>query len=386
MKYLPLIAAALWRRPVETILTFLAVTAGFMLFASMMGLNVTYRRAVEGVPDDRLLVISRFPSTSGGLPIGMEERLRRVPGVAAVGAWASVCGHFGAEQKFTCVFTVDGGMREALPFPIDVGDWKRLMVTLDGALISRTAAERLNLKVGDTIPMVVAAGARGDGSNSWPFKVIGIVPDSPEWPHGYRVGNLKYFRNSRPLQLQGMIGGFRLGLSDHAKADEVARSIDHFFANSGTPTRTYSAREEAAYSQSSIGDMALLTRLVAGAGLFLILYLTANVLARAVKERTAELGVLQAIGFTNLQLMGLVFAEAAIPCVLGAELGTGLAALLTALPNSWFPKGFDMPEATVSSAVFAEAAGAAVLLALVSSVLPILVLWRRRPAELLAAS
>ena len=61
MKYLPLIAAALWRRPVETILTFLAVTAGFMLFASMMGLNVTYRRAVEGVPDDRLLVVPAFP-------------------------------------------------------------------------------------------------------------------------------------------------------------------------------------------------------------------------------------------------------------------------------------------------------------------------------------
>ena len=75
MKYLPLVAAALWRRPVETILTFLAVTAGFMLFASMMGLNVTYRRAVEGVPDDRLLVVSRFPGTSGGLPIGMQERI-----------------------------------------------------------------------------------------------------------------------------------------------------------------------------------------------------------------------------------------------------------------------------------------------------------------------
>jgi putative ABC transport system permease protein len=386
MKYLPLIAAALWRRPVETILTFLAVTAGFMLFASMMGLNVTYHRAVEGVPDDRLLVISRFPSTSGGLPIGMEERLRRIPGVAAVGAWASVCGHFGAEQKFTCVYTVDEGMREALPFPIDVSDWKRLMDTPDGTLISRTAARRLGLNVGDVVPLVVPAGVRGDGSNSWPFKVIGIVPDSPEWPHGYRVGNLKYFQNNRPLQIQGMIGGFRVGLSDHANVNEVARSIDHSFANSGTPTRSYSAREEAAYGQSSIGDMALLTRLVAGAGLFLILYLTANVLARAVEERTAELGVLQALGFTNLQLMGLVCAEAAIPCVLGAELGTGLAAMLTAIPNRWFPKGFDIPEATVSSAVFVEAACAAVLLALISSVLPILMLWQRRPAELLAAS
>jgi len=386
MKYLPLIAATLWRRPVETILTFLAVTAGFMLFASMMGLNVTYRRAVESVPDNRLLVVARFPGPSGGLPIGMEERLRRVPGVAAVGAWASVCGHFGADEKFACVFNVDEGMREALPFPIEASDWKRLMETLDGALLSRKAAERLGLKVGDTIPLVVSAGARGDGSNSWPYQVIGIVPESPEWAHGYRVGNLKYFQNNRPLPLQGMIGGFRVGLSDRVTVNEVARSIDHYFANSGTPTRSYSAREEASYAQSSIGDLALLTWLVAGAGLFLILYLTANVLAREVKERTAELGVLQALGFTNLQLMGLVCAEAAIPCVMGAELGTGLAAMLTSVPDGWLPKGFNIPEATVSWAVFVAAAGAAVVLALGSSALPILMLWRRRPAELLAAS
>jgi hypothetical protein len=60
--------------------------------------------------------------------------------------------------------------------------------------------------------------------------------------------------------------------------------------------------------------------------------------------------------------------------------------MLTAVPNRWFPKGFDIPEATVSATVFVEAACAAVLLALVSSILPILMLWRRRPAELLAAS
>ena len=47
-------------------------------------------------------------------------------------------------------------MREALPFPINVSDWKRLMDTLDGALISRKAAQRLGLNVGDVLPLVVA--------------------------------------------------------------------------------------------------------------------------------------------------------------------------------------------------------------------------------------
>ncbi|MBS0419847.1 MAG: FtsX-like permease family protein [Proteobacteria bacterium] len=383
MKYLPLIASALWRRPTETVFTFLAVTAGFILFASMMGLNVTYQRAIEGAPENRLFVVSRF---SNGLPVGLEESLRRIPGVASVGAWASVCGHYGAEQKFTCVFTADDGMQAAFPFPIDAVNWKLLMSTVDGVLVSHKSALAMDLKVGDVLTLVVPVTFRGDGAPSWPFKVIGIVPDSPEWAHGYRVGNLKYFQNNRPLPLQGEIAGFRLGLTATARANEVARTVDRFFENSGTPTNSFSAREEAANSYRSVIDMALLTRLVAGAGLFMILYLTANVIARAVKERTPEMGVLQAIGFSNGRLMALVCAEAAIPCLLGAAFGTWIATLLSPVSHRWLPSGMGLPEATVSAIVWGEALGAAAMLALLSSALPILMLWRRRPAELLAAS
>jgi len=387
MKYLPLIAAGLWRRPVETILTFLAVTAGFTLFAAMAGLNVTYQRAVEGAREDRLIVVSRFPGTFGGLPMSLEEQLRRVPGVAAVGAWASICGHYGAEHKFICVYNMDDGMREAFPYPIDSSHWKQLQGTLDGMLISAKAARNWNLSVGDVVPIAVGAGVRGDGSLSWPYEVVGIVPeDSPEWPRGFRVGNLKYFQNNRPLDQQGMVGGFRVSLTDPEQVNEVARRIDRTFANSGTPTQSFSAREDAANSARSVVNMALLTRLVAAAGLLMIGYLTANVIARGVEERTAEFGVLQAMGFTRMQLIGLVGAEAAIPCVLGAELGACLAAMLAGLPHSWLPAGFNIPEATVSGGVFVAAACVAAVLALISSALPILGLWRRTPAQLLAAS
>jgi putative ABC transport system permease protein len=387
MKYLPLIAVGLWRRPVETLLTFLAVTAGFTLFAAMEGLNVTYERAVQGARADRLIVVSRFPSTSGGLPIALEEQLKRLPGVAAVGAWASICGHYGADQKFICIVNMDEGAREAFPFPIDSSHWNELESSLDGMLISEKAAKNWNLSIGDIVPIVVGAGVRGDGSLSWPYKVIGIVPaEAAEWPRGFRVGNLKYFQNNRPVASQGAIGGFRVSVTDSGQVNDVARRIDRFFANSGTPTQSFSAREDAANSARSVVDMALLTRLVAAAGLLMIGYLTANVIARGVEERTAEFGVLQAVGFTRTQLMGLVCMEAAIPCVLGAELGAGVAALLSSVPHSWLPAEFNFPEATVSVGVFIAAACAAAVLALFSSALPILMLWRRTPAQLLAAS
>ena len=387
MKYLPLIAAGLWRRPVETILTFLAVTAGFTLFAAMAGMNVTVQRAVQGAREDRLIVISRFPNAAGGLPIALEERLKRVPGVAAVGAWASVCGHYGAEQKFICVINLDEGAIEGFPFPIDSSHWKQLEGSLDGMLISTNAARNWNLSVGDVVPIAVGPGVRGDGAASWPYKVIGIVPvESPEWPRGFRVGNLKYFQNNRPLASQGEIGGFRVSVTNPDQVNDVARRIDRFFANSGTPTKSFSAREDAANSVRSVVDMALFTRLVATAGLLMIGYLTANVIARGVEERTAEFGVLQAVGFTRIQLMALVCAEAAIPSVLGAEVGACLAATLSGLVRPWLSGGFNIPEVTVCAGVFVAAAAAAAVLALVSAALPILMLWRRTPSQLLAAS
>ena len=41
MKYLPLVWAALRRKPVRSILTFLSVTVAFILFGLMIGLSTT---------------------------------------------------------------------------------------------------------------------------------------------------------------------------------------------------------------------------------------------------------------------------------------------------------------------------------------------------------
>jgi len=384
MKYLPLVWAGLLRRPTEAIFTWLAVTAGFTLFASMIGLNVTYQRAIEGARADRLMVVSRFFTVLSGLPIALRDPLERFPGVSAVGAWASVCGHHGDEHHFACVFCVDNGMRDAWPFPIASAQWGQLMATLDGVLVSHKAAQRWNLKEGDVFSIIVGAHVRADGSNNWPFKVLAIVPDDPEHSRGYLVGNLKYFQNNRPVDSQSSVGGFRLAVSDPEHANAIARKIDRVFANSGTPTQSVSSRADAENSARSSVNMALLTRLVAGAGLFMILFLTANGIARSVRERIPEFGVLQAIGFTHRRLIGLVFAEAAIPCLLGAALGTAIAAALTGLPTKLVPQGLGIPQATVSPSVFVGSLGAAAVLALISSAYPLVRLSRRHPAQLLA--
>ena len=124
-------------------------------------------------------------------------------------------------------------------------------------------------------------------------------------------------------------------------------------------------------------DIAAVDREVALAGMFMVLFLTANGIAQAVRERFAEFATLKTIGFSDSGVIGLVFAEAAIPCLLGAALGVGLAALLiAAFCRVWCRPATACPCRTMTLMVLVWAAICAALVALASSALPALRLKR----------
>ena len=91
------------------------------------------------------------------------------------------------------------------------------------------------------------------------------------------------------------------------------------------------AEPEAAMAQSwanQLGDIGLITTSILGAVFFTILLVTGNTMSQSVRERTGELGVLKAIGFTNTQVIVLVLAESCVLAVAGGILGLGLAWLV----------------------------------------------------------
>src|SRR5439155_477679 len=77
-----------------------------------------------------------------------------------------------------------------------------------------------------------------------------------------------------------------------------------------------------------IGNIALITASILGAVFFTILLVTGNTMSQGVRERTAELGVLKAVGFTNQQVLFMVLAESCALAVLGGALGLGLGCLV----------------------------------------------------------
>jgi putative ABC transport system permease protein len=358
------------------VLVWLAVTAAFTLFGLMAGLHVTYDHMIATSRMDRLDVNARFPFASPHgllLPIALRDQIERIPGVSAVGSYYWLWGYYQDPHKKARVIAVDRNMRAAWSeLPLTSAQWNRLFATPTGIFVSRKPAARLGVVAGETFPLIAAPGLRADGASSWEFHVLGIVPDDRRIG-AFMLGNYGYLDRSRPLQYQGYVWGFRVAVRDAAHADEVSFAIDGHFANSSTPTLTIPDRTNTLYAINSGFSLAKRTWLIAGAGIFMILLLTANGLAQSVRERTPEFAVLETLGYSATRMMALVLAEALIPCLAGALFGTGLADVLTRIPPPYLPHDFSgIPTPTLSPQVLGWSIGCAVLLAAVSALIPML--------------
>ena len=78
-----------------------------------------------------------------------------------------------------------------------------------------------------------------------------------------------------------------------------------------------------------IGDIGTILIAILSAVFFTILLVAGNTMGQAVRERTEELGVLKAMGFTNERVLGLVIAESCLIAAVGGLVGLGLAWLFT---------------------------------------------------------
>jgi len=355
------------------VLTLLSVMLAFTLFGLTIGMNATFTKLKEEARADRIFSGSRF---GGPLLVGMAKEIESVPGVAIVAHSNNLFGYITDPKNRVFVQMNDENVPKVNPeWPITPAQWQMIRDNRRGLLVSRFQAARWHLKVGDTFTIIAPVQKKADGTTNWQFQVVAITPDIGYMTQGYMFGNYDYMDKGRLLADQGKTGVFRVKLTDPSRTAEIAEQIDNKFASSPTPLQ--SITEKAAFDVSNSGmDIASVDRQIALAGMFMVLFLTANGIAQAVRERFAEFATLKTIGFSDGAVIALVFAEAAFPCVLGAALGIGLAALVSRVMPVFIPPGQGVPVPTMTAMVFVWAALCAALVAFASSALPALRLKR----------
>lgn len=372
MKYLPLVWAAVMRKPTRAVLTLLSVMIAFTLFGLTIGMNATFAKVQEEARNDRIYSFARFSGGPSALPIALTGQIERLPGVAMVSADSFVFGYHQDPKNRVFVQMHDDKIAKVMTeWPITPQQWQLIRDNRRGIIVSKAQADRWHLKVGDTFTIAAPTIKRADGTSSWTFQVVAITPDVAYMTQGYMQGNYDYMDKARVLSDQGKVGQFRVMVTDPSHTADIAERIDDTFANSTTPIQ--SITEKAALDISNVGmDIAAVDRDVAIAGMFMVLFLTANGIAQAVRERFAEFATLKTIGFSDWGVIALVFAEAALPCLLGAALGVALAALITRIMPGFLPPGQGFPLPTMTVTVFVWAAICAALVAFASSALPAL--------------
>jgi putative ABC transport system permease protein len=322
MKWLPLVWAGLWRKRARTIFTLLSIVIAFLLVGAMSGIAASFHRVLDQARLDRIVVVDRF---GGSMPMAYIERIARAPGVTEISALANLAGFYRDPQdgRFF-IQMVDENYFSVFPeTPITPEQAARLRQTPTGIVINQNLANRFGWKAGDRVPMQSVIPNKN--SKTWAFDVVAVVPPTPSDPEfALAWGNLSYMDAARGDD-NGRVLGILLLVDDVARANQTANAIETMFENSAVPVNAVQEQLMIANQLQGFINMDFVTRAVSAAALFMILFLTTNVMVQSVRERIPEFAVLKALGMSDRGVLSLVLAEALLPYLAGAALGLALS-------------------------------------------------------------
>jgi putative ABC transport system permease protein len=369
LKYLPLLWAGLWRKPVRTVLTVLSIAVAFLLFGVLHGVMAGFTEVESKLSETRLRVTNRA-NIFEAMPVAYGPRIAQVQGVREVTYFAIFGGYYQEpKNSFSTAAWDVASFLDVIPqvkVPAEQRD--AMLRTRSGALVGAELAERFNWHIGDRVTLHSLLWTRKDGSADWPFDIVGFCNAGPDDDRAFATEmyfNYDYIDSARATG-NGTVNQFVVSLEDGAPVSDIAVAIDRLFANSGNETMTMNERAWISNSIRQVGNIEMFIESIIGAVLFTLLFLAGNTMSQSVRDRLPEWGVLKALGYTDAAVWLLVVLESAVLTLIAAAIGLAAAA-------SIFPTVFRSLGAgpiALPWHVYAVGFGLALLLALVSATIP----------------
>lgn len=347
MNRFTLIWRNLWRKPIRTVFTMLAVLVVFFLFTLLEGLRIAFSLSDVGAAAQERLLTSHKVSLIMMLPIAYESRIARLSGIEAVshGTW------FGARYQDNPEFAqypVEAEQYLALnpEIKLDEGQKQAWLGNRMGAIVGRPVANQYGWQLGDRVPLRSSIWTRNNGSNVWEFDIEGIFDDTDAGMNaGVVLFHYDYFDEARAFG-KGTIGWYVTKGDGSMPIEDLMASIDAEFENSPAETKT---KTEAAFAQEyakQFGNIGLIVTLILSAVVFMILLVTGHTMAQSVRERIHEMGVLKTLGFTSGSIFRLTVLEGlllVLPVgILAMLLGWGALTVVAGTMGAMFPAGLQI--------------------------------------------
>jgi putative ABC transport system permease protein len=367
MRFRSLIFANLFRKKIRLILTVGSFAVALFLFSFLAVVKGAFGRGADIAGADRLVIINRI-SIIQPLPLSYRDKILRIPGVKAITHNNWFGGVYQDESKFFPQFAIDPqNQRIVLPeLKVPDDQWANFLKDRQGAIAGAKTAARFGWKIGDRIPIKTTIFG---GANTWEFNLDGIY-------HSTTVGGDESqfwfqwdaFEEGVPKAFKDNVGWYVLKLDNPDDAPRVGKAIDDMFTNSSFETKTETESAFAAGWVKQFGNIEFLILSIGGVVFFTLLLVTGNTMAISVRERIGELATLKAIGYSDRKILFFVLAESLMIALFGGLLGLALAAV--AIPVLAAALNGLLPTLILSPAILSVGLGTALLVGLVSGLLP----------------
>jgi putative ABC transport system permease protein len=359
-----LIWSGLFRRPARTALIILQIAIALGLFGLLEGMQ-NGAAAVKARTRADLLITDGDQGTP--LPLAYWSQIAALPGVRSVSYQNAFLVHYQRPtQGFAMIAVEIKSALATIPVGIAPAQAHAMETTTTGAIASVDLARRFGWKIGDRIPVQMDFALK-DGGHVIPVDLVGIfTPVETNGTSEFMVINNAYLDALRVTD-RGTVQAYNVSVSDPARVENVAQTIDALFANSPDPTHSQSLLETAQLQLKTLSDLQLGVGAISAAAFFALLVSVGATLAINLRERAPEFAVLQVLGFSNSTIVTIILAESVLMCTAAAAVGLGLAELV--FPRlQRFLLGLSLPKE-----VIAEALALSMAVALVANAIP---LWR----------
>ena len=307
------------RNKLRNCLTILSVGFSLALMTILYGYLAMQDVAEEEAnKHDRLVVLNKLGFASP-LPISYTNRINNLEGVVTSTPFSWFGGKYKSQQALFAQFGVEPKTFFDVfgEYEIANDQAEAFQSNRQACIVDARLAEQMEWNVGDRIPL--------EGTiypSSLDLKLVGLFK-APQ-----NTGSLFFNWNYLDEELKASSADFSGNAgSIYVKcrvADEVAivsQDIDTKFANSDNATQT---RTEAAFQRmfsEMLGDVQTYIQMISLAVIFALALVAATAMAMSMRERTTEIAVLKAIGFSKQRVLALVLGESTMIALIGGLLG-----------------------------------------------------------------
>ena len=312
-----------------------------------------------------VLVVMASASPLQPMPVSYRSRIERLEGVRAVTQvfWFdarykdenTVIASFGLDPQILFTFFPNWQLS-----PLEKEQFVHEKVA---AIAGRSTANKYGWKVGDHIH-VSSPTYFGVGVD---LILRGIYDSNQE--QSYLVFNWDYLNDV--LGSPNVTDLFWILANSADDMPSLMKTVDAQFREETVQTRTQTVKQVVLNLISWLGNVRLILVSISGAVVFAVLLTVANTMAMSIRERTPELAILRALGFSTHTLLTVLTAESLVISLVGASCGCVAAWLICrAVAGYALGGGLLLVNLKIGLTGGLSALGVAILIGLLSTLVP----------------